>query len=163
MTILRGDAAVNHVGYPLSHAKAFQRVANQKRCIIMGRAVGSACTGLIEEGYASKGFHCKAKSCNWGPMAGFVVEDPNLTKRTPDEFGKQWDDLVDSFHHGASSVPLYITNHRRSWLEQNGYMTIRDRSNMNQIIYTARQRSSLSPAACWLSHDAFKSGHFSPK
>lgn len=128
------------MGFPVNHAKAFQIVANQKRCIIMSRAVGKACTGLIEESYASKGFHVKAKSCNWGPMEGFVVEDPNLTKRQPGDFGKQWNDLVDAFAHGAKSVPLYISNHRRSWLDRNGYMTIHDRSNLNAQIYRARQR-----------------------
>ncbi len=32
------------------------------------------------ESYASKGFHVKSKSCNWGPMAGFVLSDPRFTK-----------------------------------------------------------------------------------
>ena len=141
MAILRGDAAAIHVGYPLSHVNAFQRVANRMRSIIMSRAVGGACTGLIEESYASKGFHIKAKSCNWGPMAGFVMEDPNLSKRTPDQVGKQTSDLLSGFHHGATSVPLYISNTRKRWLEQSGYFHVVNNANPDRPIVQATQQS----------------------
>jgi hypothetical protein len=35
--------------------------------VISCREVGAVCTGLIEEGYALKGFRVDTKSCNWGP------------------------------------------------------------------------------------------------
>ena len=36
--------------------------------------------GLIADDYCMKGFRIDTKSCNWGPMAGFVCADPRLTK-----------------------------------------------------------------------------------
>ena len=147
MAILRGDAAAIHVGYPLSHVNAFQRVANRMRSIIMSRAVGGACTGLIEESYASKGFHIKAKSCNWGPMAGFVMEDPNLSKRGPNDVGNQTGDLLSGFNHGATSVPLYISNTRKRWLQQNGYFTVINNANPNRPIVRANQRATATGPA----------------
>jgi hypothetical protein len=48
--------------------------------VISCREVGQVCTGLIEDGYALKGFRVDTKSCNWGPMAGFVCMDPRLNK-----------------------------------------------------------------------------------
>ena len=68
------------VGYPAAHGEIFQQVADQLDTVILGRAVGSACTGLIEEGYALKGFRIDTKSCDWGPMRGFVCADPRLNK-----------------------------------------------------------------------------------
>jgi len=79
--IVRGlDAACAMVGYPANHGRIFQQVADQLDTIILGREVGSACTGLIEEGYALKGFRVDTKSCDWGPMRGFVCTDPRLNK-----------------------------------------------------------------------------------
>src|SRR5687767_8456368 len=67
-------------GMPIAHARGFQQVANDSRCMIASRSVGKYATTLILEGYASKGFHVKAKSCDWGPMAGFVLSDPRFGK-----------------------------------------------------------------------------------
>jgi len=65
-----GAAAREEAGFLATHADAFLEVANEHNSIIMSRAPGKFTPGLISEGYASKGFHNKAKSCNWGPMAG---------------------------------------------------------------------------------------------
>lgn len=46
----------------------------------MVRATGPTCLGLLEEGYDTKGYRIHGKSCNWGPMAGFVLRDPRLNK-----------------------------------------------------------------------------------
>jgi len=78
--MIRGNEAVIRTGMPMSHGHAFQQVANARDCVIVVRAVGRWATGLLLESYASKGFHNKAKSCNWGPMAGFVLVDPRFTK-----------------------------------------------------------------------------------
>jgi hypothetical protein len=62
------------------HARCFQTVANQLECIIACRSVGKFVGQLLGEGYASKGYHIKAKSCDWGPMAGFVLNDARFGK-----------------------------------------------------------------------------------
>ena len=48
--------------------------------VIASRQLNPLCTDLMMEGYAAKGFHIKAKTCDWGPMAGFVALDPCFTK-----------------------------------------------------------------------------------
>ena len=90
-----GVKASQATGISDEHAgKAFQKVADNWHNVIISRAVGKACLGPIREGYASKSFHVKAKSCNWGPMAGFLLEDKRLTKRKKDQWEKQKKDIA---------------------------------------------------------------------
>ncbi len=67
-------------GFHLPHAQAAQSVAERVNCIILFREPGPMAQGLIADGYAMKGFRVDTKSCNWGPMSGFVCMDPRLTK-----------------------------------------------------------------------------------
>ncbi len=113
--MLKGAAACMETGISEQHAKVFQDVANTAKSIVACRAVGKYATGLIKEGYSSKGFHNKAKSCNWGPMAGFVLADPRFTK-DKDEQG-QLDKLMEAYQAGSIQVPLYISEARRTWLQ----------------------------------------------
>lgn len=124
--IIRGDEACALTGIPILHAWAFQEVADSTRCVIASRAVGIYATGLILDGYSSKGFHNKAKSCNWGPMAGFVLNDPLLTKvgRTPQGQQSQARALIGAFESGAVGVPLFITEARRMWLERKHLVSV---------------------------------------
>ena len=79
--MLYGNAqACDIVGFPVSHGTIFGDVATQLDCVILSRAVGKACTMLIEEKYGLKGFRIDTKSCSWGPMMGFVCVDPRLNK-----------------------------------------------------------------------------------
>ena len=102
-------------GMPEVHANCFQQIANQEKCIIACRSVGKFATGLIMENYSSKGFHVKAKSCNWGPMAGFVLADPRFSKKgmQQDAVAKQQKDIKAAMTgHGATTMPVYISNSR---------------------------------------------------
>jgi hypothetical protein len=72
--------ACNVTGFVEAHANACERVAKQMDCIILFREPGAMARGLIEEHYCMKGFRIDTKSCNWGPMSGFVCVDPRLTK-----------------------------------------------------------------------------------
>jgi hypothetical protein len=123
----RGNDACELTGIPDLHAEAFQEVADATRWVISSRAVGKYATGLILESYASKGFHNKAKSCNWGPMAGFVLTDPRFTKVGGTEAGQkeQTKALDHAFHDKASAVPVYISDERLSWLLKNVNMEYR--------------------------------------
>src|SRR5262245_52204859 len=134
----RGLEACQLTGIPELHAEAFQEVADATRWVIASRAVGKYATGLILESYASKGFHNKAKSCNWGPMAGFVLIDPRFTKVGGSAEGQkeQAKALEHAFHEKASAVPVYISDERLQWLEKNVKMQAIDRGNSRRI-YTA--------------------------
>lgn len=116
-----GTDACELTGIPELHAAAFQEVADKTKFVIASRAVGKYATGLILESYSSKGFHNKAKSCNWGPMAGFVLTDPRFTKVGGTESGRasQAKALDTAFHESAVAVPVYVSDARLRWLEQN--------------------------------------------
>src|SRR5579863_6137212 len=126
-------------GMPLPHAHCFQRVANNTNCVISSRSVGKYATGLILENYASKGFHVKAKSCNWGPMAGFVMSDPRFTKRgaSPEARESQRKDVHSAIYkeHGGE-MQVFLTENRRRALEQMGCMQ-RAGGNINEMVYAA--------------------------
>lgn len=125
--LITGASAVNEVGMVPSHAEAFMRIARQQGCVISSRALGQVCRGLAEEGYDSKGFRIKAKTCNFGPMAGFVCRNPSFSKLGAAHAGPQEDAhrhaLNDTDHVGwrAGLQQICISEARRGWLEANGY------------------------------------------
>ena len=67
-------------GFPTKVSQAFQKTADQLNCVVWSRVPGKACTTLIDEGYNLKPFYVHGKSCDWGPMAGFVCQLPALNK-----------------------------------------------------------------------------------
>lgn len=125
-------------GTPRAHARAFQQVADATDCVISSRSVGKYATGLLLEGYASKGFHVKAKSCNWGPMAGFVLSDPRFTKRAGSKEAReaQRGDIVKAQKEGAGEIQVFLTDERRKEVEAAGWMT-RSGGNINEMQYRA--------------------------
>lgn len=89
-------------GFPTKVLKAFQKAADELNCVIWSRVPGKACTTLIDEGYNLKPFYVHGKSCNWGPMAGFVCQLPALNKK------------------GASKIAYNLKEHLNSltWLDE---------------------------------------------
>lgn len=61
-------------GFPENVTTAFLTTADKVNSMVMSRVPGKATTTLIDEGYDLKSMYIKAKSCDWGPMAGFVCE-----------------------------------------------------------------------------------------
>lgn len=120
----KGAAARELVGFLAQHAAAFKDVARRNNCIIMCRAPGVFVPGLVSEGYASKGFHNKAKSCNWGPMAGFVNMYARFSKAglTEEGYKKQTEAVRSAFMEGASPIHLHISENRINWLKRLGYI-----------------------------------------
>lgn len=135
LNIVRGLSAIVGTGMPIQHGRAFQRVADTHECVIAVRAVGSCATGLLLESYATKGFHNKAKSCTWGPMAGFVLADPRFTKN-PD-IASQRKALQGAISSGGDETPLYITNDRRQALESQLKCMTLVGGNSQEMRYTA--------------------------
>jgi hypothetical protein len=79
--VLNGIAsACLATGFPQMHAHIVLQLACDLHYAILFRDV-KGCTGLLEEGYACKGFRIDTKSCNWGPMQGFVCVDSRLSKK----------------------------------------------------------------------------------
>jgi toxin LF subunit len=110
-------------GFPQVHITAFQTVASRNRFVISSRELNPLCTDLVLEGYAAKGFHIKAKTCDWGPMAGFVPADYRFTKGSQD-IAKQKEEIGNAFGHHALCVPLYISEARLTKLAEHGVVRI---------------------------------------
>ncbi len=68
-------------GFPPKITEAFLRTATIRNAVVSTRVPGKATTTLIEERYDLKGYQIKAKSCNWGPMSGFLCKNPAFNKK----------------------------------------------------------------------------------
>ena len=106
-------------GFPQAHIDAFKGVAKQMKMVISSRELNPCCTDLVLESYAAKGFHIKAKTCDWGPAAGFVVEDRRFIKGSTTTV-KQEGSLKAAFHDGAVAMPLFISAERFASLKERG-------------------------------------------
>jgi hypothetical protein len=78
------DSKLKNQGFPEKVSRAFLNTANTLNSAILTRVPGKAATTLIDDGYCLKSFFVHAKSCNWGPMAGFVAFFPALSKKGVD-------------------------------------------------------------------------------
>ncbi len=110
-------------GFPSVHVDAFKRVACRNKMVISSRELNPLCTDLVLEGYAAKGFHIKAKTCDWGPMAGFVPEDHRFTKGSQ-KIDDQKAAVSAAFGHHAMCVPLYISEARFLKLKERGLIVV---------------------------------------
>jgi hypothetical protein len=106
-------------GFPPPHVEAFKRVAARNKMVISSRELNPLCTDLVLENYAAKGFHIKAKTCDWGPMAGFVLEDPRFTKASQNA-EKQQADIEHAFEADARCSPVFISEARLTKLRERG-------------------------------------------
>lgn len=111
------------IGMPDSHAEVFKTTAAQQQNVIVCRAVGPTCLQLLEQGYDTKGFRVHAKSCDWGPMAGFVLRDPRLSKKGAEGVSYNTDELKEAMGDArnrsgwvAETVPLKLYSARIDWL-----------------------------------------------
>jgi hypothetical protein len=67
-------------GIVRQHITALEAVASEKKAFILVRFVNPFATGLIAAGYRTKKLDMHAKSSDWGPMAGFICVDSELSK-----------------------------------------------------------------------------------
>jgi len=122
-------------GFPEVHIKAFKKVAQTMKMVISSRELNPCCTDLVLEGYAAKGFHIKAKTCDWGPAAGFVVEDHRFIKGSTD-FEKQKGAVGAAFGHGAVCIPIFLSEARLQQLKGRKIITVAS-ADANSIKATA--------------------------
>lgn len=78
------SSALKAQGFPPKMTQAFLDTATATDCVVMTRVPGGATTDKINARYDLKGYFIKAKSCDWGPMAGFLCESPALNKKGAD-------------------------------------------------------------------------------
>lgn len=107
-----GKKAVDLCGFVQAHGDAFAHIAKTQDVVIMSRAVNVLSTGLLQQGYAAKGFHIKAKSCNFGPMAGFVCLEPLFSKNGSKGVDSQFKNNKKSLQAGCKEKQIQITKER---------------------------------------------------
>lgn len=114
-------------GFPLAHIEIFKQVSLKNRIVISSRELNPLCTDLLLENYAAKGRSIKAKTCDWGPMAGFVPADHRFTKANQSPSNQQAA-LIESYRNGVETIPLLISVSRATKLEQRGVFTVKSRN-----------------------------------
>jgi hypothetical protein len=133
MALLRNNAAFRDdvAGVPANHEFCFHTVAEAQRCVIISRSVGPTCRQLLAQGYDTKGFRIHGKSCDWGPMAGFVMRDPRLSKAGAGGAGynrrEHAEAFTDAHSHSdwtAATTPLRLFQSRVNWLRATGRITV---------------------------------------
>lgn len=78
---IAGDDAIQQSGLVRLHVAALQSIAMRYKTILMFRPVNRLSTGLLQANGVAKGMHIKAKTSDWGPMAGFIPSDQGLSKK----------------------------------------------------------------------------------
>lgn len=113
------NKAVSECGMVPSHAEVFKKVADAEDLVLVSRALNPESTALLLENYAAKGFHVKAKTCSFGPMAGFVCVDPRFTKSL-DSKQTEWQkrEVENAFAAKAGCTQIHLSSKRLSELER---------------------------------------------
>lgn len=114
-------------GIPRDHAEAFLGAADYGNSVILTRTPGISCGGLLAEAYDGKCFHIKGKSCNWGPMAGFVCLDPLLNKNgiwgALGNLSSHYKSFTNKYEGNTAGVQhIKISASRLAWLTNKGYI-----------------------------------------
>jgi hypothetical protein len=104
-------AALEKEGFPTRVSQAFLDTATQLDCAIASRCPGEPATQLVEDGHDLKSFLIHAKSCNWGPMAGFVCQLPPLNKKGPGNAAFNLEEHVNSIAKFAKLMNQAVTKH----------------------------------------------------
>lgn len=133
------STACRDTGFVEAHAQACEDVAARTHSLILFREPGAMASGLIADNYAMKGFRIDTKSCNWGPMAGFVCADPRLTKSAEyEDRNEKWTEEALSGHivakffgnveddtWVADTMPIVISDDRIRELTRRGVISPR--------------------------------------
>ncbi|MCI3150045.1 hypothetical protein C5137_28500 [Bacillus cereus] len=79
--VKKGTEAIVRAGLVPSHVENFKTIAKNTHTYIFFRPVNTLSTSLIKQGASTKGLNVHGKSSNWGPMAGYIPVDQDLSKK----------------------------------------------------------------------------------
>ncbi|WP_342064540.1 anthrax toxin-like adenylyl cyclase domain-containing protein [Candidatus Fukatsuia endosymbiont of Drepanosiphum platanoidis] len=79
--VIEGEDAIKASGIVDEHVKQFIKLAKRKDTFFIFRPVNGLSTSLIKQGAATKGMEVHGKSADWGPMAGYIPFDQDLSKQ----------------------------------------------------------------------------------
>ncbi|MGX5632933.1 anthrax toxin-like adenylyl cyclase domain-containing protein [Bacillus thuringiensis] len=79
--VKKGTEAIVDSGLVPSHVENFKTIAKNTHTYIFFRPVNTLSTSLIKKGASTKGLNVHGKSSNWGPMAGYIPVEQDLSKK----------------------------------------------------------------------------------
>jgi Anthrax toxin LF subunit len=103
-------ALLERAGIHPSHGLAIQSVANDLERIVISRCATPAGIQLLDEGYSSKGFGIKAKSCDWGPFTGFAMAHIQYSKFADGSSLAAYNKQKNFFDHARSDTGFRATD-----------------------------------------------------
>ncbi|PED43135.1 anthrax toxin-like adenylyl cyclase domain-containing protein [Bacillus cereus] len=102
-----GEKAIKSSGLVPSHVESFKRIAKDTQTYLLFRPVNPLATNLIKKGASTKGINVHGKSSDWGPMAGYIPVDQDLSKK----------------HGNADAVIKGNKDNEESFTKNNGVIT----------------------------------------
>ncbi|RGP42349.1 hypothetical protein BTW32_31275 [Bacillus thuringiensis] len=78
--LIGGQEAINRSGLVPEHVAKFREIAIRHKMYLLFRPVNPLSTSLIQEGAATKGLNVHGKSADWGPQAGYIPFDADVSK-----------------------------------------------------------------------------------
>lgn len=123
--VLKGEKALKASGLVPEHADAFKKTARELNTYILFRPVNKLATNLIKSGVATKGLNVHGKSSDWGPVAGYIPFDQDLSKKHGQQLAVEKGNLENkksiTEHEGEiGKIPLKLDHLRIEELKENG-------------------------------------------
>ncbi|UKW64629.1 anthrax toxin edema factor (plasmid) [Bacillus anthracis] len=123
--VLKGEKALKASGLVPEHADAFKKIARELNTYVLFRPVNKLATNLIKSGVATKGLNVHGKSSDWGPVAGYIPFDQDLSKKHGQQLAVEKGNLENkksiTEHEGEiGKIPLKLDHLRIEELKENG-------------------------------------------
>ena len=101
---------LERAGFHPSHGVAIQSFADNFERIVISRCATPAGIQLLDEGYPSKGFGIKAKSCDWGPFLGFAMAHIAYSKFAGGNTAGAYQKQAKFFDHASEDTGFLATD-----------------------------------------------------
>ena len=102
---------LERAGIHPAHGRAIQSFANDFERIVVSRCATPAGIQLLDEGYPSKGFGIKAKSCDWGPFMGFAMAHIAYSKFARGSTTSAYKKQENFFKHAREDTGFSASDH----------------------------------------------------
>ena len=102
---------LERAGIHPTHGRAIQSFANDFERIVVSRCATPAGIQLLDEGYPSKGFGIKAKSCDWGPFMGFAMAHIAYSKFAGGSTASAYKKQENFFKHAREDTGFSASDH----------------------------------------------------
>lgn len=124
-----GNVAVEGSGLVPEHVEKFKNVAKERNTFIFVRPVNKLATSLIKKGAATKGMNVHGKSSDWGPAAGYIPFDQDLSKKhgnkeAVEKGNTDNEESLQEHMNEISTVKLKLDNNRIEELKMEGLISI---------------------------------------